>query len=66
MVKAETTLGGRNKKQTIVNDLRNLLINSGLSEIYTYGFICEKRQQARFLYYIRMRVYVYMGYMACW
>lgn len=42
LVKAETTLGGRNKKQTIVNDLRNLLINSGLSEIYTYGFICEK------------------------
>ena len=42
LVNADTTLGVRNKEQKIVKKIKELLVNSGLSEIYTYGFIGEK------------------------
>ena len=41
LVSADTTLGGRNKKQTIEENISNLLVHSGLSEICTYGFVSE-------------------------
>ena len=42
LINAETTLGGRNKEQTIQDKVSNLLVNLGLSEICTYGFLSEK------------------------
>ena len=42
LIKADTTLGVRNKEQKITKKIRDVLVNSGLSEIYTYGFISEK------------------------
>ena len=42
LIKADTTLGVRNKGQKIIKKIREVLVNSGLSEIYTYGFISEK------------------------
>lgn len=42
LVSADTTLGGRNKKQTIEDNIADLLVHSGLSEICTYGFVSEK------------------------
>lgn len=42
LVNAETTLGGKNKEQTIQDKVSNLLVNLGLSEICTFGFISEK------------------------
>ena len=41
LVSADTTLGGKNKKQTIEDNISDLLVHSGLSEIYTYGFVSE-------------------------
>lgn len=41
LVSADTTLGGRNKKQTIEDKISDLLVHSGLSEICTYGFVSE-------------------------
>ena len=41
LVSADTTLGGRNKKQTIEDNIADLLVHSGLSEICTYGFVSE-------------------------
>ena len=38
---ADTTLGGRYNKQTIDDNISNLLVHSGLSEICTYGFVSE-------------------------
>ena len=42
LTKTNTTLGIKTKKQDIEDRLKYLLLNSGLSEIYTYGFINEK------------------------
>lgn len=42
LIKADTTLGIRNKEQSIKKKVREVLVNSGLSEIYTYGFVSEK------------------------
>lgn len=42
LIKADTTLGVRNKEQKIEDKVRETLVNQGLSEIYTYGFIHEK------------------------
>lgn len=39
LMKAETTIGLKNKEQKIVDKIKETLVNSGLSEIYTYGFI---------------------------
>lgn len=42
LINAETTLGGKNKEQTIQDKVSNYLVNLGLSEICTYGFLSEK------------------------
>lgn len=42
LMKADTTLGIRNKEQNIQRKVKEVLVNSGLSEIYTYGFVSEK------------------------
>lgn len=42
LMKADTTVGIRNKQQKIEGIIRQTLQNEGLSEIYTYGFINEK------------------------
>lgn len=42
LIKADTTLGVRNKEQSIEKKIKDVLVNSGLSEIYTYGFVSEK------------------------
>ena len=42
LVKAGTTLGIRNKEQKIEQKIKEVLVNSGLYEIYTYGFISQK------------------------
>ena len=42
LTKTDTTIGIRTKKQKIEDELKYVLVNSGLSEIYTYGFINEK------------------------
>ena len=42
LINAETTLGGKNKEQTIQDKVSTLLVNLGLSEICTYGFLSEK------------------------
>ncbi len=42
LIKAEATLGVRTKEQKIEQKIENVLVNNGLSEIYTYGFVGEK------------------------
>ena len=42
LIKADTTIGMRTKEQKIEDKIKEVLVNSGLSEIYTYGFIHEK------------------------
>ncbi len=42
LINSETTLGGRNKEQTIQDKVAELLVNLGLSEICTFGFISNK------------------------
>lgn len=42
LIKADTTLGIRNKEQKIEKKIKELLVINGLSEIYTYGFVSEK------------------------
>lgn len=42
LIKADTTLGIRNKEQNIKKKIKEVLVNSGFSEIYTYGFVSEK------------------------
>lgn len=42
LIKADTTLGVKNKEQKIEQKIKEVLVNSGLSEIYTYGFVSEK------------------------
>ncbi len=42
LIKADTTLGIRNKEQNIQKKVKEVLVNSGFSEIYTYGFVSEK------------------------
>ena len=42
LIKADTTLGIRNKEQKVEKKIKEVLVNSGLSEIYTYGFVSEK------------------------
>lgn len=42
LVNSEATLGIRTKEQRLTDKLRQTLINKGLSEICTYGFINEK------------------------
>ena len=42
LIKADTTLGIRNKEQNIKKKVRDVLVNNGLSEIYTYGFVSQK------------------------
>ena len=41
LIKADTTLGIRNKEQKIEAKIKDILVNNGLSEIYTYGFVSE-------------------------
>ncbi len=40
LINAEATLGIRTKMQKLVEKIRQTLVNKGLSEICTYGFIC--------------------------
>ena len=42
LIKADTTLGVRNKAQKIQKKVKEVLVNRGFSEIYTYGFVSEK------------------------
>ena len=42
LIKAATTLGVRTKEQKIEQKIENVLVDNGLSEIYTYGFVGEK------------------------
>ena len=42
LIKAEATLGIRTKEQKIEKKIENILVDNGLSEIYTYGFVGEK------------------------
>ncbi len=42
LINAETTLGGRNKEQKISDEISKFLVNTGLSEICTFGFLSEK------------------------
>lgn len=42
LIKADTTLGIRNKEQKMIKKIKDILVNHGLSEIYTYGFVSEK------------------------
>ena len=42
LIKADTTLGIRNKEQNIQKKVKEVLVNSGFSEIYTYGFVSKK------------------------
>lgn len=42
LMKADTTLGIRNKEQTMQKKVKEVLVNNGFSEIYTYGFVSEK------------------------
>lgn len=42
LIKADTTLGILNKEQKIEKRIKEVLVNNGLSEIYTYGFSSEK------------------------
>ena len=42
LVESDTTIGIRNKEQKIEQNIKNVLVNSGLSEIYTYGFVSDK------------------------
>ena len=42
LIKADTTLGIRNKQQKIEKTIKDMLVNNGLSEIYTYGFVSEQ------------------------
>lgn len=42
LIKADTTLGVKTKKQKIEDDLKQLLVAKGLSEICTYGFINKR------------------------
>lgn len=39
---SNTTVGVRNKKQSIAVKVKEVLVNSGFSEIYTYGFLSQK------------------------
>jgi len=41
LINAESTVGAKKKKQKTEDCIRNLLVDRGLSEIYTFGFICE-------------------------
>lgn len=43
LIKADTTVGIKTKEQKIEDKIRNIAICTGLSEIYTYGFISEKQ-----------------------
>lgn len=42
LVESDTTIGIRSKEQKIEQKIKNVLVNSGLSEIYTYGFVSDK------------------------
>ena len=42
LIKAATTLGVRTKEQKIEKKIEDVLVNNGLSEIYTYGFVGGK------------------------
>ena len=42
LIKADTTLGIRNKEQKIEKKINDILVINGLSDIYTYGFVSEK------------------------
>lgn len=42
LMKAETTVGIKNKEQKMADKIRETLVGEGLCEIYTYGFISEK------------------------
>ena len=42
LINAETTLGGKNKEQKISDEISKFLVNIGLSEICTFGFLSEK------------------------
>lgn len=39
LIKAESTIGLKNKLQKLVDEIKNLLVNKGFSEMYSYGFI---------------------------
>lgn len=39
LINADTTLGVKTKKQKMEDDIKQLLVNSGLSQICTYGFL---------------------------
>lgn len=41
LIKADTTLGIRNKEQKIKKNIKEVLVNNGFSEIYTYGFVSK-------------------------
>lgn len=45
LIKADTTLGVKTKKQKIEDDLKQLLVARGFSQICTYGFLTKKDLQ---------------------
>ena len=42
LIEAESTLGGKNKEQKIEDKVREVLVQNGLCEIYTYAFLNPK------------------------
>ncbi len=42
LIEAQSTLGIKNKEQKIEDQIREVLVQNGLNEIYTYGFLNKK------------------------
>lgn len=42
LINAESTAGGKNKRQKLEDTIRNLLVDRGASEVCTYSFLNEK------------------------
>lgn len=42
LINAESTIGGKNKKQMLEDRIKMLLVDNGYREMYSYGFIGEK------------------------
>ena len=42
LINAESTIGGKNKKQILEDRIKGLLVDNGYREMYSYGFISEK------------------------
>jgi len=42
LINAQSTAGGKNKRQDLEDRIKMLLVDNGYSEMYSYGFISEK------------------------